>query len=83
MQTASGLWTWDARGLTPRPWRLPGRPGMPGGAMKRCLQCDIPLGFRPCPNPLCSEQHGPSAGDLYAYCSQNHEERRNGIDIQA
>jgi len=41
MQTASGLWTWDARRLTPRPGSLHGRPGMPRGAMRRCLQCVI------------------------------------------
>ena len=79
MQTASGLWTWDARGLT----ALHGWPGTLGGAMKRCQQCDIPLGSRPCPNPLCPEQHGQSAGDLCVWCSQNHAERGDGLDIQA
>lgn len=38
--------------------------------MKRCTQCDIPLEVRPCPNPLCQEMHGQSAGDLCTWCSQ-------------
>ena len=83
MQTALGLWTRDARELAPRSGRLHARPGTLGGAMKRCQQCDIPLGSRPCPNPLCPEQHGQSAGDLCAWCSQNHEEPRDRIGIQS
>ena len=63
------------------PGRLHGRPGTSGGVMRRCQRCDIPLGFRPCLNPLCPEQHGQSAGALCIWCSQNHEERREGIDI--
>jgi hypothetical protein len=83
MQTATGLWTRDTRGFVPRPRRLHGQPGMLGGAMKCCQQCDIPLGSRPCPNPLCPEQHGQSVGDLCIWCYQNSEERRDGIDMQA
>ena len=77
MQTASGLWTWDARGLT----ALHGWPGTLGGAMKRCQQCDIPLGSQLCPNPQCGEQHGQSTGDLCAWCHHNHKERMDGIDV--
>lgn len=36
--------------------------------MKRCIRCDIPLQVRPCPNPLCREFHGQSAGDLCMWC---------------
>jgi hypothetical protein len=39
--------------------------------MKRCTRCDIPLGARRCPNPLCQEPHGQSAGDRCAWCRQN------------
>ena len=42
--------------------------------MQRCLQCDIPLGPWPCPNPLCDELHGESAGDLCAWCRHKLEE---------
>jgi hypothetical protein len=42
--------------------------------MKRCTRCDIPLGSRPCPNPLCQEPHGQSAGDRCAWCRQNAQE---------
>jgi len=42
--------------------------------MPRCLQCDIPLGTWPCPNPLCPELHGQSAGDLCAWCRHKEEE---------
>jgi hypothetical protein len=44
--------------------------------MQRCLQCDIPLGAWPCPNPLCPELHGQSAGDLCAWCRHKQEEAR-------
>ena len=42
--------------------------------MQRCSQCDIPLGAWPCPNPLCPELHGQSAGDLCAWCRHKQEE---------
>jgi hypothetical protein len=42
--------------------------------MPRCPQCDIPLGAWPCPNPLCPELHGQSAGDLCAWCRRKEEE---------
>jgi hypothetical protein len=42
--------------------------------MQRCSRCDIPLGAWPCPNPLCPELHGQSAGDLCAWCRHNQEE---------
>jgi hypothetical protein len=45
--------------------------------MQRCLQCDIPLGAWPCPNPLCPELHGQSAGDLCAWCHHKQEEARS------
>ena len=48
--------------------------------MKRCTRCDIPLGSRPCPNPLCQEPHGQSAGDLCAWCRHNTQETLHGID---
>ena len=81
MQTAPRLWTGDALGHAPHPVRLHVRPGTLGGTMKRCQRCDIPLGSRPCPNPLCPEQHGQSAGDLCVWCFGNHEERRAMMDI--
>jgi hypothetical protein len=42
--------------------------------MRRCLRCDIPLGTWSCPNPLCPELHGQSAGDLCAWCRHHQEE---------
>jgi hypothetical protein len=42
--------------------------------MQRCSRCDIPLGAWPCPNPLCPELHGQSAGDLCVWCRHNQEE---------
>ena len=42
--------------------------------MPRCPQCDIPLGAWTCPNPLCPELHGQSAGDLCAWCRHKQEE---------
>ena len=42
--------------------------------MKRCPQCEIPLGAWPCPNPLCPELHGQSAGDLCAWCRHRQDE---------
>lgn len=41
--------------------------------MKRCIQCDIPLVVRPCPNPQCEEIHGASVGDLCTWCSQRQD----------
>jgi hypothetical protein len=42
--------------------------------MQRCRRCDIPLGDWSCPNPLCPEMHGQSAGDLCAWCRHQQEE---------
>jgi len=42
--------------------------------MQHCPQCDIPLGAWPCPNPLCDELHGQSAGDLCVWCRHKQEE---------
>ena len=42
--------------------------------MQRCSRCDIPLGAWPCPNPLCPELHGQSAGDLCVWCRHKQEE---------
>lgn len=80
-KTALVSWTTDDRALSLRPVRLRVRPNTLGGSMKRCQRCDIPLGSRPCPNPQCGEQHGQSAGDLCAWCRQNHEERMDVIDV--
>lgn len=41
--------------------------------MKRCIQCDIPLVVRPCPNPQCEEIHGMGVGNLCTWCSQRQE----------
>jgi hypothetical protein len=75
MQTAPRCWTSDPRRRAPRPMHLRVRPGTLREPMTRCQRCDIPLGFYPCPNPLCPEQHGQSAGALCAWCLLNHEER--------
>src|SRR5215813_11773423 len=51
------------------------RPGhAPGDDRQRCSQCDILLGAWPCPNPLCPELHGQSAGDLCVWCRHKQEE---------
>ena len=82
MQTAPRLWTRNAPRRTLRPVRLRVRPGPLEGTTLRCHRCDIPLGAYSCPNPLCPEQHGQSAGDLCAWCLHNHEARREMLDIQ-
>jgi hypothetical protein len=74
-------WTTDDLALSPSPVRHHVRPDPFGGSMKRCQRCDIPLGARPCPNLQCGEQHGQSAGDLCAWCRQNHEERMDVINF--
>src|SRR5437870_2435937 len=56
------------------PVRLHVGPDTLGGSMKRCTRCDIPLGSRPCPNPLCQEPHGQSAGARCPWCRQNAQE---------
>src|ERR671937_454949 len=48
-----------------------------GDVVQRCSQCEIPLGSWPCPNPLCPELHGQSAGDLCAWCRHKQEESWN------
>ena len=82
MQTAPRFWMRDPRGRAPHPVRLRVGAGTFGGIMQRCQRCDIPLGSGPCPNPLCPEQHGQSAGNLCAWCFHNHEERRDMMDSQ-
>jgi hypothetical protein len=47
--------------------------------MERCLQCDIPLGAWPCPNPLCPELHGQSTGALCAWCRHKQAESWGSI----
>jgi len=81
MQTTPRFWTRDALRRAPRPVHRRVGPGTLGGTMKRCQRCDIPLGSQSCPNPLCPEQHGQSAGELCAWCLLNHEERREMRDI--
>jgi hypothetical protein len=83
MQTAPRFWTRDARRRTPRPVRHRVRPGMLGEPMTRCHRCDIPLGSYPCPNPLCPEQHGQSAGMRCAWCLHNDAARSDLMDLQA
>jgi hypothetical protein len=46
----------------------------PEDGRQRCLRCDIPLGAWPCPNPLCPELHGESAGDLCVWCRHEQDE---------
>jgi len=82
MPTAPRFWTRDTRGRAPHPVRLRGGAGTRGGAMPRCQRCDIPLGSGPCPNPLCPEQHGQSAGALCVWCVHHPEERREMLDLQ-
>ena len=74
-------WMTDDLALSPSSVRRHVRPDTLGGSMKRCQRCDIPLGARPCPNLQCGEQHGQSAGDLCAWCRQDHEERMDVIDF--
>ena len=52
-----------------------------GGPVQRCQRCDILLGSHICPNPLCGEQHGQSAGNLCAWCRQSLQESMNVIDF--
>ena len=80
-RTAPVSWTTDDLALSPSSVRRHVRPDTLVGSMKRCQRCDIPLGSRLCPNPQCGEQHGQSAGDLCAWCRQNHEERMDVIDV--
>ncbi len=80
-KTAPASWTTDDLALSPRLVRLRVVPGTRGGSVQRCQRCDIPLGSQICPNPLCGEQHGQSAGDLCAWCRHNHEERMDVIDF--
>jgi hypothetical protein len=75
------LWTIDDLALSPSPVRLHVVPDTLGGSMQRCQRCDIPLGARLCPNPLCGEQHGQGAGDLCAWCHQNSQEPMDVIDF--
>jgi hypothetical protein len=83
MQTASRFWTKNARRHPLRPVRLRVGLGTLGETMARCHRCGIPLGSGPCPNPLCPEQHGQSAGgEICAWCSQNHEARIAMLDVQ-
>jgi len=81
VQTAARVWTRDARGRALRPVRLRVGAGMFGGTTPRCQRCDIPLGSGPCPNPLCPEQHGQSAGDLCAWCLHHDEAYSALMDI--
>jgi len=46
----------------------------PEDGRQRCLRCDIPLGAWACPNPLCPELHGESAGDLCVWCRHEQDE---------
>jgi hypothetical protein len=80
-KTAPMSWMTDDLALSSSPVRLHVGLETLGGSMKRCQRCDIPLGPRLCPNPQCGEQHGQSAGDLCAWCRQNHEERMDVIDF--
>jgi hypothetical protein len=81
MQAVTAPWTTDALAPSPSPVRRRVGPDMLEGSLKRCQWCGIPLGSRRCPNPLCGEQHGQSAGDLCAWCHQNYEERMDVIDF--
>ena len=45
-----------------------------GDDRPRCRRCDIPLGAWSCPNPLCPELHGESAGDLCVWCRHEQDE---------
>ena len=81
MQALPVSWTTDALALSPRPVSLHMGAHRLRGSVKRCQRCDIPLGSQLCPNPQCGEQHGQSAGDLCAWCRQNHEERMDVIDV--
>src|SRR5919109_2534951 len=80
MQTVTVSWTMDDLVPVPSPVSLPVRPDTLGASLKRCQRCDIPLGPHPCPNPLCREPHGQSAGDLCAWCHRHSEEPRDVLD---
>lgn len=82
MQTAERVWTRDTRGHMLHSVRLRVGAGTFGGTIQRCPRCDIPLGSGPCPNPLCPEQHGASAGELCAWCWHHQEEHLAMTDIQ-
>jgi hypothetical protein len=81
MQTAPRFWTSNTPRRTLRPVRLRVRPRPLEGTTPRCHRCDIPLGAYLCPNPLCPEQHGLSAGALCAWCLHNDEARSALMDI--
>jgi len=74
-------WTTDDLALSPSPMRLRVVPDTRGGSAQRCQRCDILLGAHICPNPLCGEQHGQSAGTLCAWCHQNLQEPTDVIDF--
>jgi hypothetical protein len=81
MQLAPVSWTIDDLGRAPRPVCLPVGPDTPGGCIKRCPRCDIPLGSHPCPNPQCREPHGQSAGALCTWCAHNLQEPVDVLDV--
>jgi hypothetical protein len=76
MSAAPMLWTTADQTCSHRPRRPRVLPETLGGAIQRCPRCEIPLGSRPCPNPLCREQHGQSAGTLCAWCRHHAQEPR-------
>jgi hypothetical protein len=75
MQAAPVSWTTDDVAL----FSLPRVRDTRGGSLARCQRCDIPLGAHPCPNLLCREYHGQSAGTLCAWCRQHQEERLEAL----
>ena len=83
MQTAPRFWMRDTRGRVPRPVRLPLGAGRLGGTIQQGQWLDIPRGSGPCPNPLCREPHGPSAGALCAGCLLNREGPSAMLDSQS
>ena len=80
-KTSAVSWAIDDLTFSPSPVSLHVVPDTRRGSMKRCQRCDIPLGSYLCPNPLCGEQHGESAGDLCAWCQQNAQEAIDVIEF--
>lgn len=81
MQTAPRFWPRNAPRRALHPMRLRVRPRPLEATTPRCPRCDIPLGAYLCPNPLCPEQHGQSAGGLCAWCVHHEEARSALMDI--
>jgi hypothetical protein len=71
----------DGRPCAGAPLRAPPHGARHSGRFHETLHpWGIPLGSRRCPNPLCQEPHGQSAGDRCAWCRHNAQEPLHGID---